>query len=114
TVIMENFEPEAFLRIIEDRQITAINLVPTMIQMLLTSPRYADFDRSSLRQVIYGASPMPIPVIERIMADWGSDLFRQYYGQTESPLCISVLRPEDHHGELLKPGGQPVLDMELR
>lgn len=113
TVIMESFEPEEFLRTIEARQITAINVVPTMIQMLLGSPRYATFDRSSLRQVIYGASPMPIPVIEQIMEDWGPYLFWQYYGQTESPLCTSVLRPEDHHGELLKSAGQPVLDMEV-
>lgn len=113
TVVMEAFDPDAFLDAIEQHRVTAINLVPTMIQMLFDSPRYETFDSSSLRYVIYGASPMPIPVIERIMNDWGSELFWQYYGQTESPLCISVLRPEDHRGDLLKSAGQPVVDMEL-
>lgn len=30
------------------------------------------------------------------MAAWGQHRFWQYYGQTEVPLCLTVLRPEDH------------------
>ncbi len=114
TVIMSGFEPEHYLKLIEEHQITAINLVPTMLQMLLEHPLFDQIDTRRLRQVIYGASPMPRPVIEAAMARWGREKFWQYYGQTECPLAIAVLRPEHHQGERLGACGQPALDVEVR
>jgi fatty-acyl-CoA synthase len=65
--------------------------------------------------VIYGASPMPRPVIEEAMGAWGP-IFSQYYGQTEAPLCLSVLTAEDHVGPDAPLGscGQPAVDAEIR
>lgn len=114
TVIMKAFDPTAFLQLITRERITAINMVPTMLQMLLGHPDFEKTDVSSLKQVIYGASPMPRPVIEKAMALWGRERFWQYYGQTECPLTITVLRPEDHEGELLGSCGKPCADVELR
>ena len=114
TVILPGFAPQQFLEAIPRYGITAINLVPTMIQMLVEHPDFAATDVSTLRQVIYGASPMPRPIIERAMSVWGRERFWQYYGQTEIPLCITVLRPEDHTGDRLAACGQLSLDMELR
>jgi acyl-CoA synthetase (AMP-forming)/AMP-acid ligase II len=48
------------------------------------------------------------------MAAWGRHRFWQYYGQTEVPLCLAVLRPEDHVDELLGACGQPALEVEMR
>jgi acyl-CoA synthetase (AMP-forming)/AMP-acid ligase II len=114
TVIMKSFDPAAFLQLITREKITVINVVPTMLQMLLEHPDFDKTDVSSLRQVIYGASPMPRPVIERAMARWGRKRFWQYYGQTECPLTITVLRPEDHESDLLGSCGKPCADVELR
>ncbi|UZD66243.1 class I adenylate-forming enzyme family protein [Marinobacter sp. AN1] len=114
TVIMKAFDPTAFLELIARERITAINVVPTMLQMLLGHPGFEKTDVSSLKQVIYGASPMPRPVIEKAMALWGRERFWQYYGQTECPLTITVLRPEDHEGDLLGSCGKPCVDVELR
>lgn len=114
TVIMPGFEPDTFLDLIEKERITAVNMVPTMLQMLLGHPRFVTTDVSHLRQVIYGASPMPRPVIEQAMQLWGREKFWQYYGQTECPLTIAVLRPEDHEDDLLGACGRPSLDVEIR
>ncbi|MGO4325754.1 class I adenylate-forming enzyme family protein [Cupriavidus sp. 2TAF22] len=114
TVILPGFEPAAFLAAIERERVTAINLVPTMLQMLVSLPAMATCKVDALRYVIYGASPMPRPVIERAMALWGRHRFWQYYGQTEVPLCLAVLRPEDHHGERLGACGQVAPEVELR
>jgi len=114
TVILPGFEPKLFLQTLQSERITAINLVPTMMQMLLDHPDVESTDVSSLRYVIYGASPMPRTIIERAMVLWGQHRFWQYYGQTEVPLCLAVLRPEDHHGDLLDACGQPALDIEMR
>jgi fatty-acyl-CoA synthase len=114
TVILPGFEPGQFLRAIAEHRVTATNMVPTMVQMLFEHPEAMTTDVSSLKYVIYGASPMPRAVIKRAMAAWGQHRFWQYYGQTEVPLCLAVLRPEDHVDELLDACGQPCVDVELR
>ncbi|WP_034387992.1 class I adenylate-forming enzyme family protein [Comamonas composti] len=115
TVILPGFEPGGFLAALESERVTAINLVPTMLQMLLEHPGFASADVSALKYVIYGASPMPRAVLERAMVHWGAQRFWQYYGQTEIPLCLAVLRPEDHTPELMGSAcGQPCVDVEMR
>lgn len=93
---------------------THANLVPTMLQMLLVYGAEG-VDMSSLRQIIYGASPMPRPTIERAIELWGP-IFTQYYGQSEAPLALAVLRAEDHLGPDAPLGacGHPSVDVELR
>lgn len=114
TVIHSGFDPEAFLNALMAERITAINLVPTMLAALLDHPNFQSTDVSSLRNVIYGASPMPPKLLERAMDAWGSHRFWQYYGQTEAPLCIAVLRPEDQRLALSGVAGVPCPDVELR
>ena len=114
TVILPGFAPASFLDAIGRYGVTAINLVPTMIQMLVEHPDFETADVSTLRNVIYGASPMPRPTIEKAMRVWGRERFWQYYGQTEIPLCIAVLRPEDHLRSRLAACGQVVAEIELR
>ena len=115
TVILSGFEPKQFLATLESQRVTAINMVPTMLQMLLESPEFAKTDVSMLKYVIYGASPMPRSVLQRAMDQWGAHRFWQYYGQTEVPLCLAVLRPEDHTPQLMGSAcGQPCIDVEMR
>jgi acyl-CoA synthetase (AMP-forming)/AMP-acid ligase II len=113
SAVLPGFAPAEFLAAIPRWHVTHTNLVPTMLAALLAAPEAATADRSSLRCVVYGASPMPRPLLERALAEWGP-VFVQYYGQTEAPLCIAVLRPEDHTGERLLSCGQPAVDAELR
>lgn len=114
TVILPGFTPASFLEAIPRHGVTAVNLVPTMVQMLVEHPAFTTTDVSTLKQVIYGASPMPRPTIERAMKVWGREKFWQYYGQTEIPLCIAVLRPEHHTGDRFAACGQIATDIELR
>ncbi len=95
TAVLERFEPGEFLAAIARYGVSEINLVPTMLTMLVGSGLADDADVSSLRQVIYGASPMPRPTLERAIEAWGP-IFTQYYGQTEAPLAITVLDRRDH------------------
>ncbi len=114
TAILERFDPPQFLAAIARYRATEINLVPTMIAMLMATPGVQDADVSSLRRVIYGASPMPRPVLERAMRTWGP-IFTQYYGQTEAPLALTVLDREDHLDETLWGScGFPSVDAEVR
>jgi fatty-acyl-CoA synthase len=114
TVIMPGFDPLAYLQVIEQEQITSINMVPTMMQMLLEHSAFDSDSLSSLRHIIYGASPMPRPVIEKAISLLGQHRFWQYFGQTEFPLAIAALRPEDHVPGLLGACGRPSMDVEIR
>src|SRR6185369_341385 len=72
---------------------------------------------SSVRTIVYGASPMPVPVIKRAIELWGPR-FVQYYGQTEAPIFITKLGQEDHAGlgasHRLSSCGRPSVDCEIR
>jgi fatty-acyl-CoA synthase len=112
--VLDGFDPEEYLASFERFGVTHANLVPTMLQMLLAAGG-AGAPTGRLRSVIYGASPMPRPVISEAMAAWGP-VFTQYYGQTEAPLCLSVLPASDHVGASAPLGscGHPAVDAEIR
>jgi fatty-acyl-CoA synthase len=115
--VLSRFEPGEYLAAIERWRATAVNLVPTMLAMLLDWPGISEADVSSLRTIIYGASPMPLPVIKRGLDLWGPR-FVQYFGQTEAPVFITILTKEDHVGpdaqRRLLSCGRPGLEVEVR
>jgi long-chain acyl-CoA synthetase len=83
-VIMEHFDPEAFLALIERYGVTHSQLVPTMFSRLLKLPEEVRrrYDLSSLEIAIHAAAPCPIPVKEEMIAWWGP-IIHEYYGATE-------------------------------
>ena len=117
TAVLGRFEPAEFLNAIVRWRVTSVHLVPTMLAMLLAHPDIEKADMSSVRTILYGASPMPLPVIKRALELWGPR-FVQYYGQTEAPLFITRLDKEDHVGpgaeRRLLACGRPSVDCEIR
>lgn len=112
--VLSGFEPAGYFAAIKNYRATELNLVPTMIGMLVNSPEATEADMSSVRAVIYGASPMPPAILRSARQAWGPILV-QYYGQSEAPLCIAVLTAEDHDDETLWGAcGQPAVDLDLR
>lgn len=111
--IVSSFVPQTFLETIEKHNVTTLNLVPTMITMLLLTPDVEKYSLKSLRQIIYGASPMPKEILQKGLNLWGPK-FIQYYGQTETPLFITLLDAEDHFkkdshsNDLLLSCGKPI------
>ncbi len=83
TVIQtRRFDPDQVLELIESERASMFAGVPTMFQMLTTSPRWAEADLGSLRFCMSGGAPMPVPLIERYQRDKGV-VFRQGFGMTE-------------------------------
>ena len=83
-VVMERFDPEQFLALVQRHRITSTQMVPTMFSRLLKLP--ADvrkrYDLSSLEVVIHAAAPCPVQVKEQ-MIDWWGPIIHEYYGATE-------------------------------
>jgi long-chain acyl-CoA synthetase len=85
TTIMERFDPEEFLRIVQERRVTVVQMVPTMFVRLLALPPEVreSYDVSSLRWVVHAAAPCP-PDIKRRMIEWLGPIVAEYYGGTET------------------------------
>jgi long-chain acyl-CoA synthetase len=83
-VIMEQWDPAETLRLIEVHGITHTHMVPTMFHRLLALPDdvRAKYDLSSLRFVIHGAAPCPVPVKQRLI-EWLGPIVVEYYAATE-------------------------------
>jgi len=83
-VIMEHFDPEAYLALVERHRITHSQLVPTMFSRMLKLPAdvRGKYDLSSLEVAVHAAAPCPIPVKHQ-MIDWWGPIILEYYGATE-------------------------------
>jgi long-chain acyl-CoA synthetase len=83
-VIMEHFDPEQYLALIERHRVTHSQLVPTMFSRMLKlagAVRHR-YDLSTLEIAIHAAAPCPVPVKEQMIEWWGS-IIHEYYGATE-------------------------------
>ncbi|MDQ8726901.1 AMP-binding protein [Bradyrhizobium sp. LHD-71] len=83
-IIMERFDPEQYLRLVEKYRPTHSQLVPTMFSRMLKLPEEARkrYDVSSLEVAIHAAAPCPVQVKEQ-MIDWWGPIIHEYYGATE-------------------------------
>lgn len=83
-VIMERFDPEHYLELVAQYQVTHSQLVPTMFSRMLKLPEQirSGADLSSLEVAIHAAAPCPVQVKEA-MIDWWGPIILEYYGATE-------------------------------
>ncbi|MGW2650215.1 o-succinylbenzoate--CoA ligase [Streptomyces sp. NPDC001393] len=81
-VLVEAFDPETTLDLIERHRITFMFGVPTMFEQVARHPRWADADLSSLRILTCGGSPVPTPLIAAYQQRGLT--FLQGYGMTEA------------------------------
>lgn len=94
SVIMKKFDPAAFITLAERERANVTFLVPTMLAMILEEPAL-EAAKLSLRRIAYGASPIAPALLRRAEQRFGR-VFAQTYGQAESPMVITCLRPEEH------------------
>lgn len=83
-VVMERFDPERCLALIEEHEITHAQFVPTMFVRMLKLPEEirTGFDVSSLRFVLHASAPCPVE-IKRRMIEWWGPIVHEYYAGTE-------------------------------
>ena len=95
-VIVPAFSPGPVAEAIQKHGVTDALLVPTMIQMLLDSPEASAADLSSMKRVMYGASPISESTLQRARARFPNAAFTQAYGMTELAPVATLLSAEDH------------------
>jgi long-chain acyl-CoA synthetase len=84
-IIMESFDPERYLELVERWGVTHSQLVPTMFSRMLKLPEVTRkrYDLSSLEIAIHAAAPCPAQVKEA-MIEWWGPIIHEYYGATEA------------------------------
>ncbi len=93
SLIMPKFDPAEFIQLAEATQASMTFLVPTMLAMILEEPALATA-KLAFNTISYGASPIAPAVLERAQARFGP-VFAQTYGQAESPMVITCLKPHE-------------------
>ena len=84
-VLMEKFDPEKALAIIEQYKVTDSQWVPTHFVRMLKLPDEVrtKFDLSSHKRALHAAAPCPVPV-KQAMIEWWGPIIIEYYAGSES------------------------------
>lgn len=103
SIIMENFDAEEALRLIQEYRITHSQWVPTMFVRMLKLPETIrqQYDTGSLKYAVHAAAPCPIAVKEQMIDWWGPILF-EYYAGTEGNGSTAITSEEwlQHKGSV--------------
>jgi acyl-CoA synthetase (AMP-forming)/AMP-acid ligase II len=83
-IVMEHFDPEQYLALVDEHRVTFSQVVPTMFIRLLKLPAEARarYDVSSLQTVVHAAAPCPVAVKQQ-MIEWFGPVIHEYYAGTE-------------------------------
>lgn len=98
-VLLPSFNALQFMEVVQRERATDTLLVPTMIQMVLDHPEFRNFDLSSLKFMVYGASPISEALLDRLSVELPQLSLMQGYGMTELSGCVTYLPPQYHTTE---------------
>ncbi|HEY8534213.1 MAG TPA: FadD3 family acyl-CoA ligase [Micromonospora sp.] len=112
-VPMAVFDVERTLALIERERITVFPGAPTVYTSLLDSPRLREYDLSSVRLAVTGATIVPVPLLERMRRDLGFETVITAYGLTESCGTATVCPPDTDAHRLSTSCGKAIPGTEV-
>ncbi len=116
-VVSRDPSPASMLKDFVGEGITHTFVVPAILHGFMAMPDFASFDLSRLEKVAYGAAPMPLPLLQKVLGAMRCD-FVQVYGMTEMSGVFCLLDGDDHrnaaHPERLVSAGRITRGTELR
>jgi acyl-CoA synthetase (AMP-forming)/AMP-acid ligase II len=111
TVVMRDFSPHEYLKLVEKHRVTSSFLVPTMLSAILDLPDLQDYDLSSLRVITVGGAPMSIPLKRAVIEHFG-DIIYEHYAATET-LILTTINARDMPVRMASVG-RPSWDVYLK
>ncbi len=118
-LLHREFNPVQLLDDLENAEVTHTLMIPAMILFLLQMPGVEERAYPTLKQITYGASPIPLEVLTKAMGVFKCE-FLQGYGQTECTAVFTILGPQDHTAggdrgdRLLKSAGREIIGCEVK
>ena len=115
-VMMQRWEPERALQLIEQHRVTAFVGVPTQSWDLVECPRFADYDTSSLNSVGGGGAPAPPALVSRVERSFSRGRPNLGYGMTETNAYGPGNNGDDYVTHPTSTGQVPtiVMDVQIR
>jgi fatty-acyl-CoA synthase len=113
THLIESPVPEIVLELIERLKATSFFAPPTVWISLLRHPDFDKRDLATLRNIYYGASIMPVPVLLELRQKLPGVRFYNCYGQSEIGPLATILKPEEHDVRQAS-AGRPIFTVETR
>ncbi|MFI0906408.1 acyl-CoA synthetase [Streptomyces sioyaensis] len=111
--ILDGPDPDRIFDLVEAGLADSLFAPPTVWIALANHPGFTTRELSGLRKAYYGASIMPVPVLERLRARLPELAFYNCFGQSEIGPLATVLGPDEHEGRM-DSCGRPVLFVEAR
>ncbi|MFG2832223.1 fatty acyl-CoA synthetase [Streptomyces sp. NPDC048434] len=111
--ILDGPDPGRIFDLVEKGLADSLFAPPTVWIALSNHPDLTARELSGLRKAYYGASIMPVPVLERLRARLPGLAFYNCFGQSEIGPLATVLGPGEHDGRM-DSCGRPVLFVEAR
>ncbi|MFE7215621.1 class I adenylate-forming enzyme family protein [Streptomyces sp. NPDC057611] len=118
-LMMSGWDPEQWMRLVQEHRVTSGGFAPTMVSMLLAHPKIDSYDLSSLEWMGYGASKIPADVLRRTIERFGPVVYAGM-GMTELGGNMLTLDKQAHiraaNGEehLLDAVGKPMSLVDVR
>jgi acyl-CoA synthetase (AMP-forming)/AMP-acid ligase II len=123
-VYLTVFDPEQWVSLVDAEHVTSATVVPTMLDRIVTVLQQGGHQLSSLRNLAYGGSKVPLPLVRTALELLPHVGFVNAYGLTETSSTIAVLTPDDHRQaqsaadpalvRRLASVGQPVPSIEVQ
>jgi acyl-CoA synthetase (AMP-forming)/AMP-acid ligase II len=116
TIVTREATPAEILRIIQADRASIMIVVPAVLLFMLQTPGCQEVDFSSLRHVVYGASPIAEDLLRAALKTFKCD-FGHVYGLTETTGVITYLPPEAHRmtrSPRIRSCGMPLVNAEVR
>jgi len=95
-VYLPIFDAQEWVRLIDAEHVTSATVVPTMLDRIVTVLQGGGHRLASLRNLAYGGSKVPLPLVRRALELLPHVGFVNAYGLTETSSTIAVLTPDDH------------------
>jgi acyl-CoA synthetase (AMP-forming)/AMP-acid ligase II len=123
-VYLPQFDAGEWVRLVLDEGVTTATVVPTMLDRIVTTLESDSVSLPTLRNLAYGGSKVPLPLVRKALGLLPDVGFVNAYGLTETSSTIAVLGPDDHRAALaasddavlrrLGSVGQPVPGIEVQ
>jgi acyl-CoA synthetase (AMP-forming)/AMP-acid ligase II len=112
-ILCRKFDPKVSFELIQSHGVTSITQTPTMYHMMLRVFNDQNWDTSSVKRVVSGASPMSLKTKEALKVLFPRAGFYDLYGLTEASPGVSILTPPDFERKMGSVG-KPMQNVEVR
>ena len=110
-VLLPAWDPENFIDLVENKNVTGAFLVPTQINSVLNHPNFSEIRLKNWRYCSHGGAPTSIAQLERMHEKLPNVIWEEQYGQSESGNL--TIRPYKFSMEKAGSVGRPFKDVDL-